>query len=145
MKIILIEDIDNLGKKGKILEVKKGFARNYLLPQGKALPATEENLHFFKLKEDKETRLKNRQKEDARELADKLSKLSLTLPCEAKDNEELFGSVNAKSISSALEEEGFNIEKEKILLEEPIKKLGIYNIKIKLLSEVEAEFKLWVV
>jgi len=145
MKVILTKDVERLGKKGSVLEVKDGFARNYLLPKGAALQATGRNLQLLKIKEDKESRLRNQQKKATQGLAEQIARLSLTLPCQAKDNEELFGSVSAQMIASLLKEEGYEIDKEKIAIPEPIKKLGIYSIKLKLLPEVETEFKLWVV
>ncbi|MBN2120749.1 MAG: 50S ribosomal protein L9 [Candidatus Omnitrophica bacterium] len=145
MKVILVSDIEGLGSKGKILEVKDGFARNYLLPQGKAFEATESNIRILRTREDKDNKLKEKDRKLAQGLAEKLSKLSLTLACQAKNNEELFGSVNAGMIASGLKEEGFDIDKEKIELPEPIKNLGIYNVKVRLQADVEAEVKIWVV
>ncbi len=145
MKIILLEDIKKLGSKGTVVEVKEGFARNYLIPQAKALEATQKNLSLLKRKEEREKKLREKEKKKALELAEKISKLSLTLPCPAKDNEELFGSVTPQMIVSSLKEEGYEVSKDAILLEESIKKLGIYKIKVKLHPEVISEFKLWVV
>ena len=145
MKIILLKDIERLGNKGKVLDVKDGFARNYLLPQGEALPATDENIRMLKLGEEKEKRSKERDKKTAQKLAEEISKVSLTIACQAQDNEELFGSVNVQMIASALKEEGYDIDKESIILPEPIKKLGIYHIRLRLSSDVDAEFKVWIV
>jgi len=145
MKIILLKDIDKLGSKGDIVEVKDGYARNYLIPKGFALEATPYNLEVFEKKKRQEEIKYEKRKKEALVLAEKISHLSLTLPVQAKEDEELYGSVNQKMISKALKEEGYDIDEEKIVLPEPIKKLGIYNIKLKLHPEVEAEFKLWVV
>lgn len=145
MKVILLENINKLGQRGALVEVKEGFARNYLIPQGKALEATKENLSFFKRKEEKERRVKEKEKKQALELAEKISKLSLTLACPAKDNEELYGSVTPQMIVSLLKEEGYEVSKDAVILEETIKKLGIYKVKVELYPEVVSEFKLWVV
>ncbi|HEC69475.1 MAG TPA: 50S ribosomal protein L9 [Candidatus Omnitrophica bacterium] len=145
MKIILLEDIEKLGSTGEIVEVKDGFARNYLLPQAKALEATPENILIFQRKKEKEERNKEKQRQKALEFAEELSKISLTVACPAKENEELFGSVTPQMIVSALKEEGYEIDKDKIKIEEPIKKLGIYKVKIEIYPEVMAEVKLWVV
>lgn len=134
-----------LGERGKVLEVKDGFARNFLLPQGKALEATDDNIRLLQIRQDKDKKIRAREDQAAQDLADKLSKLSLTLPCEAKANEELFGSVTSSMIAAGLTEEGYEIDTEKIVLEEPIKRLGIYNVKIHLSSSVDADVKIWVV
>ena len=145
MRVILIQDMAKLGERGKVLEVKDGFARNFLLPQGKALEATDDNIRLLQIRQDKDKKIRAKEDQAAQDLADKLSKLSLTLPCEAKANEELFGSVTASMIAAGLTDEGYEIDKEKIVLEEPIKRLGIYNVKIHLSSSVDAEVKIWVV
>ena len=145
MRVILLSDIKKLGKKGQVVQVKAGYARNYLLPSRLAQTATDENLKLIQLREEKEKHRLQKEKGQAQELAEKLSKLSLTIASVAKEDEELFGSVNAQAISQGLSSEGFEIDKEKILLEAPIKKLGIYEIKVELMPEVETSFKLWVV
>jgi len=145
MKIILLEDIKKLGSRGEVVEVKDGFARNYLFPQAKALEATSENILIFQKKKEKEERKKEKQRQKALEFAEVLSKISLTVACPAKENEELFGSVTPQMIASALKEEGYEIDKDKIKIEEPIKRLGIYKVKVEVHPEVMAEVKLWVV
>lgn len=145
MRIILLKDIEKLGKEGQVLQVKDGYARNYLLPSCLAQAATEENLKLSELREEKEKRRFEKEKGQAQNLAERLSKLSLTIASQAKEDEELFGSVNAQAIAQALMSEGVEIEKDKIVLDAPIKKLGIYQIKVHLLPEVDTSFKLWVV
>ena len=145
MKIILLKDVEKLGSSGQVLEVKDGFARNYLLPEGLAQEATPQGIQMLKSRQDKESRIKEKAKKGFQSLAERLSGFSLTISSQAKDDEELFGSVTAQAVSAALKDEGYEIPKEKIDLKEPIKKLGIYNVKVKFLPEVEAEFKLWVV
>ena len=145
MRVILIQDMAKLGERGKVLEVKDGFARNFLLPQRKALEATDDNIRLLKIREDKAKKVQAKEDKVATDFAERLSKLSLTLPCEAKANEELFGSVTSSMIAASLKDEGYEIDKEKIILEEPIKRLGIYNLKIRLSSSVDAEVKIWVV
>ncbi len=145
MKVILLEDVDKLGSKGESVEVKNGFARNYLMPAGIAEEATEANLASWKLREKKESRLLKQQKLKDKETAKELSKVSVTISAKAKNEEELFGSVNSKMISEALQAENYQVLPEKIILPEPIKRLGIYKIKVKVSSEVETEIKLWVV
>ncbi len=145
MKIILLKDIKNLGEAGAVVKVKDGYARNYLLPCRLAEESTPQNLHLLHLRKEKSRHLEEKNKQEASGIASKISKLSLTIPCQAKDDEELFGSVTAQIIAKTLKEEGFDINKGKIILPEPIKKLGIYKVKVQLFPNVEAEFKLWVV
>lgn len=145
MKVILLDSVDKLGSKGEVVEVKKGFARNYLMPARLAEEATEANLASWKLREKKELRLIEQQKLKDEETAKELSKVSVTIPARAKNEEELFGSVNSKMISDALQAENHRVPPEKIILPEPIKRLGIYKVKVKVSSEVETEIELWVV
>lgn len=145
MEIILLADIDRLGKRGDRIEVANGYGRNYLIPKGLALTLTSGNLKKF---EQEEKRLKyriERTKREAERLKEKLKKLSLTIAVQAGEDDKLFGAVTNMDIEQALSREGYNIDRKKIKLEEPIKELGVYTIKIVLHPEVEAELKLWVV
>lgn len=145
MKVILLENIEKLGGQGSIVEVKDGFARNYLIPQRKALEATASNISFFKTKEEREKRKEERERQKFLKVAQELSKLSLTIPSQVKQDEEIFGSVTPQMIVLALKNEGYQIGKEAIIIDEPIKRLGIYKIKVKLYQDVSAELKVWVV
>jgi len=145
MEVILIEDIPSLGKRGKIVKVADGYARNYLIPRNLALPATKQNIQkiqeqqkIIKIKEIKE-------KSDAEELAKQLAALSLTISKKAGENDLLFGTVTNADIEAELTKLGYEIDKRKIILEEPIKRLGIYEIPIKLHKDVSAVVKVWVV
>ncbi|MCD6521547.1 50S ribosomal protein L9 [Candidatus Calescamantes bacterium] len=145
MKVILRENISKLGRIGDVVDVKPGYARNYLFPRGLALPATEGNLK--KVEEEKRIREKKEEKikEEARNLARKLQKKSITIPVQVGEEEQLFGSVTAQDIANALVQEGFPIDKKHVVLEEPIKALGIYNVEIKLHPEVSTTIRVWVV
>jgi len=145
MKIILKENIPKLGKPGDLVNVKDGYARNYLLPKGFAQEATPINLK--RLEEDKELKILtlNREKIKAEELALKLTGFSCTINAEATDEDKLYGSLTSDDIAVSLEAEGYNIEKKSILLESPIKKLGIYDVSIRLHPEVTTKIKVWVV
>ncbi|MBO8131227.1 MAG: 50S ribosomal protein L9 [Candidatus Marinimicrobia bacterium] len=145
MKIILLQDYENLGKAYDEVEVKDGYARNFLIPKGIAIKSTKQNLKIIenrlnmqKFKEEKKLR-------QAKQLAEKLQKISLTIPVQVGEEDKVFGSVTSHEIAESLKEKGFDIDKKNILLEEPIKALGIYDIPIKLHSEVTATIKLWVV
>lgn len=145
MKVILQQDIDGLGKKGVVVKVKDGYARNYLLPRGVALKVTDGNLQIIEQKIKFEERRFQDEKKKAEELAKRLSSLSCTISVDTHDNEAIYGSITPINIVAALEIEGISLEKKQILLDEPIKALGIYDIDVKLHTEVNAKLKLWVV
>jgi len=145
MKVILTEDIPKLGKMGDLIQIKDGYARNYLIPKNLAVPANPQNI---KALEHQKTLLKqkqNRIKREAEKLAQKIEKVSCTISKPAGEEDKLFGSVTSLDIEKSLKEEGIKIDRKKILLEEPIKTLGIYKVPIKLHPEVTANLKVWVV
>ena len=145
MKIILKQDSRNLGSIGEIIEVKPGYARNYLFPRNVAMPVSKGNLRILE-EEKKRLDLRiNKEKKQAEKLAAEISKISLTAPVNVGEEDKIFGSVTSQNIIDLLKEKGIEIDKRRVILEEPIKALGIYPIKIKLHSDVEAEVKLWVV
>ncbi len=145
MKVILTQDIPSLGKKTEAVEVKPGYARNYLIPQGLALPATESSLKQLQIKIKKDELRISKKKQEAEELGKKLNEVSCTATVQAGEDDKLYGSVSIPDIVKLLDEQGVNIDKNKIILDEPIKALGVYNIPIRLHPEVEATIKLWVV
>lgn len=145
MRVILTEDVGDLGAAGEILDVKVGYARNYLIPQKKALPATAGNIHRMKHIAKKLEDIRNKAKRDAEQLAQRIERVSLTFERQAGDNEKLFGSVTSKDLESALAEEGIEVDRKKILLQEPIKSLGVYQVPVKLQSDITAQVKVWVV
>jgi len=145
MKVILRQDHEKLGNAGTIINVKPGFARNYLIPQGMAMVATTANLKRFENEKKQLSWIKEREKRDAQELAKVLENISCTITVQVGEEEKLFGSVTSQNIADSLEEQGYKLDKRKILLEEPIKSLGIYSVPIKLHTDVEAKIKVWVV
>jgi len=145
IKVILVEDLKGVGVAGEIISVKDGYARNFLFPKNLAKSATSENLKIIEgIKKRKEQELL-KQKKEAEELKDKISLASCTIAVEAGDDDRLFGSVTSHDIADAFQQEGFSLDKKKIILEEPIKKLGVYTVPVKLHPEVMAEVKVWVV
>ncbi len=145
MKVILRTDQENLGKAGEIVDVKNGYARNYLIPKGIVLKADKGNIQKLEAeKRQKELQL-NKDRKAAELLAEELSKVSCTATMNVGEEDKVFGSVTTQTISDLLKEKGYDIEKRKILLEEPIKALGIYSVPIKLHPEVETKIKVWVV
>jgi len=143
--IILIQNYDQLGKAGEQFEVKDGYARNFLVPRGFALRATPNNIKRFQ----EQARLGNLKKDRAlkqsRELAEKLKSLSLTIPVQVGEEDRVFGAVTSQIIAEQLLEKGYEIDKRQILLEEPIKALGIFEIPIKLHADISASVKVWVI
>ncbi len=145
MKVIIVKNIANFNKIGEIVEVKDGFARNFLIPQGFALEVNPINIAKFEVIKQQKLKNEERRKKTFLELKEKIEKLPLTLTAQVKQGEEIYGSINAAQILKALEDEGIILEKGNLVLEEPIKKIGIYNLKITLYPEIEAKLRLWVV
>ena len=145
MKVILLETIDRLGKIGEVVSVKDGFARNYLIPNKKAKEATGGNMKILDILKKKEAALEKDKLDKANELAAKITALSLTIPASAGEEEKLFGSVSNEMISEALAEEGIVIDKKDIILAEPIKALGAFQVVVKIHPEVKANLRVWVI
>ena len=142
MNIILTEKVNNLGNLGDIVKVKPGYARNYLLPQGKAIRATKENIEIF----DKERSKREEENSKSKDMAEKLSKdmkdVSLIILRPASETGLLYGSVSKRDISKLLQEQKHLITHKQVVLEKTIKNLGIYNIEIKLHPEIGKNIKL---
>lgn len=142
MKVILNENIENLGRVGDEVDVKPGYARNYLLPRKLAVPPTKHNLEIMKYKRVKAQKQFELEKLSANDQKQKLEEMTLTITKKAGESETLFGSVTPTEIQSLLEEMGLSLDKKKFYLDEPIKKLGLHVCKIKLMEEVEAHLKI---
>ncbi|MBU1912262.1 MAG: 50S ribosomal protein L9 [Candidatus Omnitrophica bacterium] len=145
MKVILVEDVKSVGAMGDIIDVKDGFARNFLFPKKLARVAVGSNLKIIEDIKKKKVIAVLKERKEADGLKAKISGLSLTITVEAGDDDKLFGSVTSQDVADSFEQEGLLIDKKKIMLEEHIKKLGVYQIPIKLHPEVTAEIKVWVV
>jgi len=145
MEVILSQNIDKVGESGQAVKVKDGFARNFLIPNGLAVPLTAGNLK--KLEQEKQRKIlqSDKVRKEAEGLKERLTNLSLTIPVLVQEEDNLYGSVTPMDIAAALKEEGFDIEKNSIILNEPIKSLGIYEIPVKLHPEILATVKVWVV
>jgi len=144
LKVILRKNIDRIGKAGEIISVKEGFARNFLIPQNLAFIATDDNTARVEKEKKQLEQKKFIEKSKAQELADKLSTFSCTINSEAHDDN-LYGSITAQDIAKALEVENIKIDKSDVLLDAPIKKIGIYEVSIKLHPEVTTKIKVWIV
>jgi large subunit ribosomal protein L9 len=145
VQLLLIQSVDHLGKQGDVVTVKRGYAINYLLPQGLATVATNHHKrmvekHRAKLQEIEKARLAS-----LRQLADAIAKQSVTIEANANEEGHLYGSVNANEIAAALKAAGFHITTDQVRLEGPLKELGLYTVKVRYSSEVEGELKVWVV
>ncbi|MFV9568765.1 50S ribosomal protein L9 [Thermoanaerobacter mathranii] len=145
MKVILVKDVKNIGKAGEIVNVSDGYGRNYLLPRGLAIEATESNIKVLNEKKKAEEKKRQQELEEAKKLAQDLSNISLVLKVKAGENGKLFGSVTSKDVEKALKEKGFDIDKKKISFDESIKTTGTYYVDIKLYQGVTAKVKVDVV
>ncbi len=145
MKVVLREDVNRLGKKGDVVEVASGYARNFLLPKKLALDAERVDIEAIRRSAMREMKKKEEEKRNVEELAQKIKKLSLTISMKAGDDDKLYGSVNEQHIVDALKKEGIEIEGKKVVMEEPIKLLGVYNVPLKLSAEATVPLKIWVV
>lgn len=145
MKVILRQDYESLGKIGEVVEVKDGFARNFLLPRKIAYSALRGNL--ASLEEEKKNFAKKVEQElkTAETLSAELEKVSVTIPVQVGEEDKIFGTVTSQMIADALKEKSYDIDKRRIEIPDTIKSLGIYDVSIKLHSSVEAKIKVWVV
>ncbi len=145
MKVILREDVPEVGQAGQTVEVKSGFGRNYLFPRNLAIPATKANLRAIdEVRKQKGLREKKRRRE-AEVIKDKIEKLSLSVEVLVGEEDKLYGSVTNADIAELLKEEGVIVDKRAIELEAPIKILGVYTVPIKIDKDVTAELRLWVI
>ena len=145
MQVILREDVDKLGKIGDLVKVKDGYARNFLVPSKKAIEATPKNMkameHAKKMVSDRVRTLKKSAAADA----DRIKSLAITIKAKVGEEGKLFGSVTSMDIASAMQAQGVAIDRRKILLEEPIKRLGEFTVPVKLHTDVVADLKVTVI
>ncbi|MCR9295866.1 MAG: 50S ribosomal protein L9 [bacterium] len=145
IELLLIQNVDNVGKQGEVVEVRPGHANNFLLPQGLAIVATEHHKrmvekHKAKLKEIEKSRLSGLQS-----LADTIAQQSITIEANANDEGHLYGSVGAPEIVAALKANDVTVSEDQIRLQGPLKELGLYTVKVHLHQEIECDLKVWVV
>jgi len=145
MKIILLQDIDNLGKKYEIKEVADGYARNFLIPKGLAKPATKENLKWLESQKEIEVKKAEEELKKVEAVATNIDGQEIIIPVKIGEEGQLFESITSQKIYEKLKELGFEIKKSQIDLPEPIKELGEYPVKIKFEHNLEAEIKIIVV
>ena len=147
IKVILRQDVAELGTSGDVVTVKPGYARNFLLPRGLAFEATDSNIRRL---EDEKRRAESKSKRDyleARRRASQLEPVSLTFHANAGEEGKLFGSITSGDIADRLKEQGldFEVDKRDIELDEPIKSLGVYSVAVRLHTDVKPEIKIWVI
>jgi large subunit ribosomal protein L9 len=145
MKIILRQDYDSLGKTGDTVEVKNGFGRNFLIPNRIAYPATPNFVRMVEEEQRQKLVQQSKQKKHAEQVAKKMENVSVTLAVSVGEGDKMFGSITNQDIADGLVKQGYEIDRKKIELEEPIKALGIYSVPIKLHPELEVSIKVWVV
>jgi large subunit ribosomal protein L9 len=145
MEVILLDSIPKLGERGTTVKVKPGYARNYLFPRQLALPASEANRRVFKESQRVVEKRDQQARGTAEQAAAKYSEVSCTIPVQVGEEDKLYGSVTTADIAKSLADQGHEVERKQIQLDEPIKELGVYTVDIKLHREVFAPIKVWVV
>ena len=145
MKVILRKAHEKLGEVGAVVDVKDGFARNFLIPQGIAFAASNGSIRALDEEKKQASRRQSKELKASEKVAAELEKLSITLQMKVGEDEKLFGAVTSQMVADALKEKGFAVDKRVIDLEEPIKALGIYNVSVKLQQGVTGTVKVWVV
>ena len=146
MESVLLEDVKALGKKGQVVKVNDGYARNFILPKKLGVEATTKNLNDLKLQKANEKKLAAEQLAAAKEMADKIGKLSVTLSMKAGESGKAFGSVSSKEIAAAAADQlGLEIDKKKLVLPEPLKTFGTHEVPLKLHKDVTAKLAVKIV
>jgi large subunit ribosomal protein L9 len=141
MKVILLEDVEKIGKKFEVKEVKDGYARNFLIPKGLAKPATKEALIWLETQKDIEEKKAEKSLKEIQEIASSIDDQEVVIQVKVGDQDQIFESIGAQKISEKLKEAGFDIKKSQIELAEPIKELGEFPVKIKFDHNLEAEIR----
>ena len=145
MQVILLEDVPSLGKAGESVKVSEGYGRNYLIPQKKAILATEKGITILEHQRREVQQRMGKVKKDMEKVVQQIEKLSCTFAKTVGESGKLFGSVTSMEIESFMKENGIDVDRKKIQLEEPIKNLGMFTIPIKLHPDITAHLKVWVV
>jgi large subunit ribosomal protein L9 len=144
MRVILKKEVPNLGDAGDIVTVKPGYGRNYLIPRGLAIPASEGSVKQVEHQQRLADSIKRKELDQARALGQRLDSTSITIRRESGDDDRLFGSVTNRDIAEALAAEGVEVDRKLIQLEEPIRSLGLFQVTVRLHSEVSATVKVYV-
>ena len=145
MELLLKKTVENLGRIGEVVTVKPGYARNYLLPLGIAVPVTKANLAQIEKAREQAMAEERQRVESLKEMSGSLANASVTIEGRANDEGHLFGSVTAANIADALRQKGFPLDARQVRLEQPLKEIGVFDVVLHLHAEVEATIKVWVV
>lgn len=146
MEVILLQDVKSLGKKGELVKVNEGYARNYILPKKLGIEANNKNLNDLKLQKANEEKIRKETLEAAKKLAVEISDKSVTVSVKTGEGGRIFGSISTKEIAKAVKDQlGMDIDKKKMILDVPVKALGVYNLTIKLHKDVTARLAVKVV
>ncbi len=145
IELLLIQNVAHLGKQGDVVEVKAGYANNYLLPQGLATVATEHHARMVDKHKAALAEIERQRLASYHQFAESISRQSVTIEANANDEGHLYGSVGASEIVSVLKQQNFSIAKDQVRLEGPLKELGLYTVKIHLHEGIDADLKVWVV
>jgi len=145
MQVILLEDIPSLGKAGDLVKVSDGYGRNFLIPQKKAILATEKGLKMLEHQKRQVQHRMGKMKKNLDKVAQQIQTLSCTFVKSVGESGKLFGSVTSMEIETYLKENGIEVDRKKIVLDEPIKSIGMFTVPIKLHPEIVAQLKVWVV
>jgi large subunit ribosomal protein L9 len=145
MKVIFQKDVKGQGKKGEMKDVSEGYARNFLFPKGLAIEASQSNVKIVQQKKASDEKKKQDEREEATKLAEQLSQTTVQLKAKSGEGGRLFGAITSKQIAEQLAKLNFKIDKRKIILDEPIRSLGVTEVQIKIYSEIHAELKVHVI
>jgi large subunit ribosomal protein L9 len=145
IQLLLVHTVDHLGKQGDIVEVKRGYAMNYLLPQGLATIATDHHKRMVEKHREKLRQIEQQRLKGLRELAAKIEKQSITIEANANEEGHLYGSVGPRDIVESLKQSDIILHDDQVRLTGPLKELGLYTVKLHLHAEIEADLKVWVV
>jgi large subunit ribosomal protein L9 len=145
MHVILLEDVKGLGRRGDRVKVAAGYARNFMIPKKLAISAAGAGARIFEENERQRSRKEQKAKHEAEESARRFADVSVHIPVEVGEEDRLFGSVTAADIADHLKQQGIEVDKRKIQLEEPLKQLGVYSVPVRLYRDVEPKVKVWVV
>jgi large subunit ribosomal protein L9 len=145
IELLLIHSVDNLGKQGEVVEVRRGYAVNYLLPQGLATIATDHHKRMVEKHRAKLDEIARQRMASLKSLLDELARTSVTIEANANDEGHLYGSVGPAEIARSLKQQDFSVSVDQIILQGPLKEVGLYTVKVRLASDVEGDLKVWVV
>ena len=145
MRVILKQEVEHLGDPGDIVAVAPGYGRNYLIPRGLAIPATAASMKQAEHQQRVAQAIRRKELSGAQELASRLENVAISIRRETGDDEKLFGSVTNRDIVAALGEEGIEVDRRQVLLDEPIRSIGLFNVQVRLHSEVAASVRVYVI